>query len=341
MNNILFDIRKWFPRIIIILIPLSLVLLPYVSSANTHRLSDVSKAKILAYKFIGRPNKPSQPNYAAIKKLSPYCVISFNPMVGVPKIQLSTLLMLPLKSKSAHCPKTYSRNDINKGNGIVFLFPGYGLGKTTLLPFGTMFARHGFLSVLVDLPGQGESGGSHIGYGPLEARYINDLIRLLHGRHMVGSNLILMGISYGAVIALNVAAHNDSVSKVIAIAPFARIIPTIKRYVENYDPQYADKIPSQMFKRAISDAEEILGYRFAKHNPLSVVSAIHADVLYIAGSSDMIAHLSGIRTLEKNTPTSCLVIAKGYDHFGVIMNTSMLRKLIKKGCPKKIKNRSS
>ncbi|MGH2507710.1 MAG: alpha/beta hydrolase, partial [Ktedonobacteraceae bacterium] len=202
---------------------------------------------------------------------------------------------------------------------MVFLIPGYGLEKATLLPLGVAFTRMGFVSVLVDLPGQGESGGSHIGYGFLEARYVNDLIAHFHHLHHLQGKIVLMGISYGAAVAIDAAGLNPNVSRVIAIAPFARITPAIERYARARYSRAFSRLTELQFKRALSKAEQILGYSFEDHSPLNFAPKIAARVLYIAGSKDDIAPLSDIKSLARKTPHATLVVAKGYNHYRLVM----------------------
>ncbi|EQD65139.1 hydrolase, alpha/beta fold family [mine drainage metagenome] len=205
---------------------------------------------------------------------------------------------------------------------MALLLPGYGLGKATLLPYALLLAQKGFVSVLVDLPGQGDSGGRHIGYGFLEAGYMKALTRYLYRRDRVCGQLILIGLSYGAAVALDDAAlHPRHLTEVVAIAPFARIVPTIARYAQRY---VDDAIPARRLLAAIRLAEHTLGYRFSTHDPLRMVPKIRAKVIYVVGANDQLTPLSAVKRLVRQTPNARLVVEPALGHESLITDTELL-----------------
>ena len=200
------------------------------------------------------------------------------------------------------------------------------MGKATLLPYASLLAQKGFVSVLVDLPAQGSSGGLHIGYGYLEARYMKALDQYLYSRNLAHGQLILIGLSYGAAVALDSAAlHLNHLSMVIAIAPFARIEPTVIRYARRYTDL---DISASQLHEAISLDEKKLGYRFAVYSPLKMVSKIHVPVIYVAGENDRLTPLQDIKLLFRRTTNAKLIVEPDLGHVSLIMNTTLLRTIV-------------
>jgi pimeloyl-ACP methyl ester carboxylesterase len=273
----------------------------------------------LASKLVAPRHQPSPENLSTITALSSYCLRRANPRVGSPAIKLSVVLVFPQKRSNGPCRSYDGRVDRS-----ILLFPGYGFSKITLSPIAAQFAHMGFVSVLVDLPGQGQSGGAHVGYGFLESRYVSSLINFFYSRHEIGGRLSLLGISYGASVAIDSAALNHRVSNVVAIAPFARIVPTIKRYARADDLLSPQLLKGPEFHRIIAGAEKTLGYKFVGHNPLDFARKIKVPVLYIAGSRDNIAPLSEIKSLAKNTSNASVVVLNGYDHYKLGLDANSL-----------------
>lgn len=69
--------------------------------------------------------------------------------------------------------------------GAILLLPGYGLPKTTLVPYEAALANQDYRSVLVDLRAHGKTTGSHVGYGKQEAQDLVQLVRVLRERGMM------------------------------------------------------------------------------------------------------------------------------------------------------------
>ena len=183
------------------------------------------------------------------------------------------------------------------------------------------------MSVLVDLPGQGDSGGEHIGYGYLEAKYLGALIAYLYRSDFAHGPLFVAGFSYGASVALDYAATRPKhLSTVLAVAPFARIVPTIFRYLLRYQPQ---NISARTIALAIPLAERQLGYCFSAKSPLNMVSNIRAKVIYVGGTNDRLMPLKEIKLLKKRTQHAKLIVEQGLNHDELVSDVELLRGIVK------------
>jgi len=299
------------------------------STTTADALNTSFSARVTAFaaKLIAPVRSNTQPNGALIRSLSPYCILEKKPIVGTPKIRLSIILVAPKRASTGVCTVSALHAVFSHARGTALLLPGYALGKVSLLPYAIALAKKGFTSVLVDLPGQGDSGGAHIGYGYLEAKYLGALVAYLHRGDFAHGPLFVVGISYGASVALDYAATRPKhLSAVLAVAPFARIVPTIFRYLSRYQPQ---DISAQTIARAIPMAEKELGYRFSEKSPLNMVSKIRAKVIYVGGTSDQLMPLKDIKLLKRRTQNAKLIIIQGMNHDDLVSDVALLRRMVK------------
>lgn len=306
---------------------LSIALCGSTSTADALDASHSAHVTALAEKLIAPVRPSTQPNGALIRSLSPYCILEKKPVVGTPKIGLSIILVAPKRASTGACIVSALHAVFSHARGTALFLPGYALGKASLLPYAIALAQKGFMSVLVDLPGQGDSGGEHIGYGYLEAKYLGALIAYLYRSDFAHGPLFVAGFSYGASVALDYAATRPKhLSTVLAVAPFARIVPTIFRYLLRYQPQ---NISARTIALAIPLAERQLGYCFSAKSPLNMVSNIRAKVIYVGGTNDRLMPLKEIKLLKKRTQHAKLIVEQGLNHDELVSDVELLRGIVK------------
>lgn len=208
--------------------------------------------------------------------------------------------------------------------GAILLLPGYGLPKTTLVPYEAALANQDYRSVLVDLRAQGKSTGSHVGYGKQEAQDLVQLVRVLRERGMMQYPLGILGISYGAAVALDTAAIDNRITAVVAGAPFARVSSVVRRFLRMNAPKLAHRIRQPTLRAIIQQAGKLLGYPLAESDPLRWVSDIHAHVLYMAGTQDRISPLHSIQRLALRTPHARVDVVRGANHIALSFDTQLI-----------------
>jgi pimeloyl-ACP methyl ester carboxylesterase len=116
--------------------------------------------------------------------------------------------------------------------GTIVLLHGIRSSKEDQLPRAVAFAREGFRAVVLDHRGHGESSGRWLCYG---ARETHDVVAILDGLEaddLLARPLGVMGSSYGAAIAIQVAAIDPRIDATVAIAPFASLREVVPAYVE-------------------------------------------------------------------------------------------------------------
>jgi dienelactone hydrolase len=196
--------------------------------------------------------------------------------------------------------------------------------KAALLPYATALAARGYRAVLVDLRAQGESTGRYLGYGKQEASDLVQLLRNLRRHGLATGGIGLLGLSYGAAVALDTAALDHRIAAVVAVAPFSRVSPTIRRFLQMSNPRLATTIPASRLRKAIAQAGHLVGYPLNQADPLRAVPAIRAHVLYLAGGQDPVSPLRDVRALAAQTPHARLVIEPHDNHWTLTTNVPLI-----------------
>lgn len=285
----------------------------------------------LANKLVAPVHLPYQPTVAIIASLSPYCTEALRIPVGPPQAVLSVVVVNPITRKKDAGTKTMQlctgiSNAQQQVKGTLLLLPGYGMPKAALLPYSTALAAKGYRAVLVDLRAQGQSTGEYLGYGKQEARDLVQVLGYLRQHGFLAGKVGLFGISYGAAVALDTAAIDDQVSAVVAVAPFARVDPTIRRFLHMSDSSLAATIPPELLQQAIEQAGHLVGYPLAEADPLRAVPVIHAPVLYLAGAEDPVSPLRDVQALASKTPRSQMIIEPKKNHVTLTSDVPLIVK---------------
>ena len=106
----------------------------------------------------------------------------------------------------------------------VIIAPGYQGSKELLLPLAEFFRDNGFLSVVFDPRGEGESDGEIYALGAFEDEDIEAIMDYLENSRGI-SQFVLFGISCGATASIIASARNQGrVIATIADSPFANIL---------------------------------------------------------------------------------------------------------------------
>jgi dipeptidyl aminopeptidase/acylaminoacyl peptidase len=150
---------------------------------------------------------------------------------------------------------------------------------------GGVLADAGYRSVLIDLRGHGESSGRYLTYGQLEAADVSAVLDALGGREPLGC-VGAYGFSYGASVALELAARDARLSAVVAVAPFSSLREVVLDYRERYLPYPLRLVPDAWFDQAVTEASELASFDPDANAPLRLVPRSQAHQLLIHGSAD-------------------------------------------------------
>lgn len=170
--------------------------------------------------------------------------------------------------------------------GTIVLLPAFQNGKFMMLPWASVLAKAGYQCVLVDLRGEGLSTGNWITWGDVESRDVQQLIRWLNTRNIVYGPLVLMGVSYGATVALRAAALDSQVRAVVAIEPFMNAVDVIHRGGRIMYLMLSYFVSNARMDEAVKAADRLADTRLEAATALPAASSLDIPVLYIYGGKD-------------------------------------------------------
>lgn len=102
----------------------------------------------------------------------------------------------------------------------VILAPGRSMGKSMLVPLATRLNLAGYSVLIIDLRGEGASGGHSRGLGVTESQDVIGAVNYLRWSHPRQSrHIFAMGISQGATAVLAAAAADARIEAVVADSP--------------------------------------------------------------------------------------------------------------------------
>jgi len=195
---------------------------------------------------------------------------------------------VPLKPK----PET------NRVRGTIFLLHGYGLTKEFMLPWGMILARAGYRTVLVDLRGNGQSTGDRIYFGGVERTDLVQCLDALEERRICDGPVGALGISYGAVLALQWAAIDPRVQSVTAISPYPDPRTGMVDYLETYSPE----LSTNTDQKAADIVARELAAKWPDLTTLTAVRGLEQPVLFVRGGHDELCSREELSRLQAAAP---------------------------------------
>jgi pimeloyl-ACP methyl ester carboxylesterase len=180
---------------------------------------------------------------------------------------------------SRYAPKSKpSAKDIR---GTIFLLHGYGLNKEAMMPWALVLAEAGYRVVLVDLRGHGHSTGDRIYFGGIERTDLVQCLDTLWQRHVCEGPVGALGISYGAVLALQWAAIDPRLQSVAAISPYPDPRTAVDRYLRTFAPN--------LTWRTDRKAAALVASHLAEFPDLATETAVRQikrPILFVRGEND-------------------------------------------------------
>jgi pimeloyl-ACP methyl ester carboxylesterase len=199
--------------------------------------------------------------------------------------------------------------------GTVVLLHGYLQNRNYSVPWAVRLAEAGYRCVLLDLRGHGASTGDHISFGAFESRDISQVLDDLERRGWDVAHVGILGVSYGASIALLAAGHDARVSAVVAFEPFASAERAVPELMRAAFANEARGITDAQFAAAHRKEAKIAGFEWPQADIEAALAHTRAPVLFIHGEKDSWLSPDHSRELARHAPAgSRLVLAPLDNH---------------------------
>ncbi len=167
-------------------------------------------------------------------------------------------------------------------DGTIFLLHGIGSSKEFMLPTASVFARHGFNTVLYDSRAHGESGGLNCTFGYFEKRDLTAYIDSAAAQFPGSAPYAVFGSSLGAAVALQAMAEDQRLACGIVESPFADLRTVIHDYFARMFLVRADWICD----RALRTSESIAHFSIDSVQPVSSARLVTQPTMVIHGLRD-------------------------------------------------------
>jgi pimeloyl-ACP methyl ester carboxylesterase len=192
--------------------------------------------------------------------------------------------------------------DAREPRGTVFVLHGIRADRRSVRAWGRLLAEAGFRAVLVDLRGHGRSTGDWLSYGVVEARDLAQVLDALDASGQRIGAVGVMGLSYGAAVAIEWAGSDPRIKAVVAVAPFASLRTVAPGYT-------LIPLPEGFLNGAIDLAGQEGGFDPDQASPVVAIARTRAHVLLIHGEND------------NRIPAwhSRLIFAAGRDHAELVL----------------------
>jgi pimeloyl-ACP methyl ester carboxylesterase len=203
--------------------------------------------------------------------------------------------------------------------GTVVILHGIRSDKTAVATLGKQIADEGYTSVVPDLPGHGRSSGDWLTYGVREAGLLSALLDELGALGRLKGAVGIVGISYGAAVAIQWAAVDARVRAVIAVAPFSSLRRVVPHYVEHYLPLIGMVVPDALVEEGVDRAGVLAHFDPDAASPLNAISRTRAQVLLVHGRADRHIPYEHSVALHRAAPDhSELVLLDGEEHLSIV-----------------------
>jgi pimeloyl-ACP methyl ester carboxylesterase len=202
--------------------------------------------------------------------------------------------------------------------GTVLLLHGIHSRKRHMLGQARVHAAQGYRVIAVDSRGHGESSGKYLTYGVEESRDLVAVLDEVARRGELVQPLAVVGSSYGAATALQLAAQDPRVQRVVAMAPFASLREVVPAYLEWVLGPRARWLPGTMIDELIDRATEHAGFDPNAACPRCVAPRITAAVLLVHSRDDeRIPWRHSVAIARALNARHQLMLVDGVDHVHV------------------------
>jgi pimeloyl-ACP methyl ester carboxylesterase len=276
--------------------------------------------RIAANRLIAAPNADFQKNETAwratwtnfLALVTTNQMVSLEIPVGPPEATISVLEVPPAE----YHRKFVERMQLKPGGGgsftlnvetnalatftqlpapaTIVALHGYGMMKEGMAPWAFQLAQAGYRVVAIDLRGHGHSTGRTIGFGKFETVDLSQVLDALQSRGLCDERVGVLGVSYGATLALHWAAREPRIRVVVAIAPYDDAELAFERFAKMANLPF----PRGFIRRAAHAAAARLDLDWRDWSGGASIRKMNQPVLLITGGKDPICPPEDLERLK-------------------------------------------
>jgi pimeloyl-ACP methyl ester carboxylesterase len=182
---------------------------------------------------------------------------------------------VPAKTAPAAVPKA-----------TVLVLHGFQDTKEDMMHWALFLAQAGYRIVLVDLRGHGRSTGDWIGYGAFEVNDLKNVLDEVQRRGLITGPIGVVGLSYGASVALQLAGHDPRVGSVVAIEPFSDPRRAVVEFAHGVVPKLVKDWTAEDFSNAEDRAGRMAHFSWLEADVIGSVERTTAPIAFICAEND-------------------------------------------------------
>lgn len=195
--------------------------------------------------------------------------------------------------------------------GTLIVLHGYRASAMWLRGMGKEFAEAGYRVVMVDLRGHGRSSGEYITYGVVESRDVKQVIDHLEREGLIAGKLGVWGISMGGATAIQLAAIDDRVQAVVAVAPYTSMRDAIAHGL-GLLPVYGWMLSDEAVAAHLGAAGAKAGFDPGDADVVRAIRSTDSPVRIIHGKCDWIVPPGHGRKLHDAAPDRSDLVELGW-----------------------------
>lgn len=176
----------------------------------------------------------------------------------------------------------------------------------------------GYRIVQVDLRGHGRSTGPWISYGVFESKDMVQVLDELDRQGLLTGPVGVLGISYGAAVAIQWAAIDPRVKAVVAVEPYSTFEQVARDAAWIMLGPLRPMLGEDWFKKNIARAGAMAGFDPAQASPLAAIQRVKTPVLLLHSRADELTPYQHSQELYNAAPDhSKMIVLNGHSHFTI------------------------
>ncbi len=192
--------------------------------------------------------------------------------------------------------------------GLLVLVHGRDINRAMWVGHIQPLVNRGYVVVAYDQRAHGASDGELCTFG---AREVPDLQAVI-AQSGVAAPVVLIGMSLGAAVSLQLTAIDPSIAAVAAVSSYAQLKPVL----HDHKPFF---MSDETFELAVASAEQTAGFSVAHAAPVEGIGHITVPLLLIHGSADPFTNVMHAYQLKKAAPPQArLVVLEGAEHVNIV-----------------------